>query len=83
MARSENGQPGRTRAPISMIAATPSAIPIDPGDGSPTKRATASTAICQTLSPVAPDTPSAAGTCCSAMTTAIPAVKPSTTGIGR
>ena len=39
--------------------------------------------LAQTLSPEASVTPSAAGTCCRAMTTAMPAVKPSMTETGR
>ncbi len=82
-ARSENGTPGLMRAPTSMIAATPSAIAIEPADGSPTKVTTASSATRHTWSSPEALTPSATGTCWSAMTTAIPAVNPSTTGIGR
>ena len=78
-------RPGARARRASMIAATPSAIAIDRRPtGAPTNVATASAAT-------APDvvarrtsvTPSAAGTCCRAITTAMPAVKPSTTGIGR
>ena len=79
----ENGTAGRHRPPSSISAATPSATTIAAGRGCAANRATASAATAHTFSPCAPVTPSAAGTCCSAMTTAMPAVKPSITGVGR
>jgi hypothetical protein len=79
----ENGTPGRRRAPRSIKAATPRATATAAGCGWRAKRVTASAATAHTLSPCAPETPRAAGTCCRAMTTAMPAVKPSITGVGR
>jgi hypothetical protein len=82
-ANNEYGAVGCQRAPTSMIAATVTATSSGNGCGLPANRRAASAAIAQTLSPCAPVTPRAAGTCCRAMTTAIPAVNPSTTGNGR
>jgi hypothetical protein len=79
----EKGTAGRHRAPRSMTAATPRAVRTGAGCGSPAKRRAASAATAHTFSWSPAGTPSAAGTCCSAITTAMPAVKPSITGTGR
>ena len=46
------------------------------------RRPATSTAVARTFSPATTGTPSAAGSCCRAMITAIPTVNPSTTGSG-
>ena len=81
--RRENGTRGRHRAPTSISPATPRAMAGEPGGDGAAKRWTASAALAQTFSPEGSLTPSAAGTCWRAMTTAMPAVKPSMTETGR
>ena len=80
-AGSETGKPGRMRAAISMVPATKPATAIGSGSGA------ASQAVTAARVPAAPDSPLVsmpriAGTCWSAMTTAMPTVNPSTTGSG-
>ena len=81
-------RPGRTARPAGDAAPRASMRPPRRASatagqlGMVTKPATAAAAVAQTCSCCPPSTPSAAGSCCRAMTTAIPAVNPSITGIG-
>ncbi len=82
-ASSEPGIFGWRRADVSITAATTSTSTSDaafpaPASASPTARI----ATAAVFSPAGFGTPSAVGTCCRKMITAMPMVKPSTTGHG-
>ncbi len=81
-ATSDTGRPGRSRAAVSIVPATTPVISREAHAGDATQAASASAAVARTVSPVGTETPNAAGSCCRAMITAMPTVKPSTTGSG-
>ena len=80
-AMSAIGTAGRMRTKANITAATSNVTVTAAHCGFDSHVRTASSATKNTRSPSA-ETPSAAGTCCSAMMTAMPMVNPSMTGRG-
>src|SRR6476660_1447551 len=83
-ATSEAGKPRCRRGSTAITTTTKMTKPVVryESPGSPTDLRTACAAVRSTPDPEGTDTPSAAGTCWSAITVAMPTVNPSTTGHG-